>query len=385
MSDIKVAIVYETVFPEFKGGVERWFQYLASELVPEGFDVFYLNTNEVAEIREKVTFVDVGKTKYSFHLTGKRTIRGTLSYATALFRYLLKNDFDFVYMSSFPFLHIWAAKLVRVCKRKKFKIVVEWFEFPSFKFWNREFGLKKGWAGYAIQEFTARLSDVNVTYLESTQSQLSKRNSKGKTLLKLPGICPTISDNTPIYNNSDSVDLCQIGRLIPDKNPLISLDLVNELIRHGWKGRFTFIGSGPMKEELLKRISELNLQTRVFFLENPDDKSKNLILQNSVALVHPSIREGYGLVIIEAAALGVPAILIRGEDNKSTELGISPSLIAESGDVSTLAACVFEAIRNQLTLSEECLRWITEVSPKMSAAVSISEIANFMRMIKEEA
>jgi hypothetical protein len=60
-------------------------------------------------------------------------------------------------------------------------------------------------------------------------------------------------------------------------------------------------------------------------------------------------------------------------------------LIAESGDVSTLAACVFEAIRNQLKLSEECLRWITEVSPKMSAAVSISEIANFMRMIKEEA
>jgi glycosyltransferase involved in cell wall biosynthesis len=385
LSDIKVAIVYETVFPEFKGGVERWFQYVASELESKDFYVSYLNTNVITEVRHNVNYVDIGKTKHSFHLTGERTIRGTISYATALFRYLLNNDSDFVYLSSFPFLHIWAAKLARIFKKRTFKIIVEWFEFPSFEFWNKEFGVKKGWVGYAIQEVSARLSDVNVTYLESTHSQLLKRKSKRKILMRLPGICPEFSGNIAIDRSYNSEDLCQVGRLIPDKNPLISLDLVDELIRLGWKGKFTFIGSGPMKEELLENISERNLQSRVFLIENPDDESKNLILQNSVALLHPSIREGYGLAIIEAAAMGVPAILIRGEDNKSTELGISPSLIADSADVSTLAACVFEAIRNQMALAEECSRWITEVSPKMSAAASISEIANFMRVTKEEA
>jgi glycosyltransferase involved in cell wall biosynthesis len=382
---IKVAIVYETVFPEFKGGVERWFQYVASELESKGIDIYYLNTNEVTETRNNINFVDIGNNEFSFHLTGERTIRGTLSYAMALFRYLIRNDFDFVYLSSFPFLHIWAARLVRIFKRRKYKIIVEWFEFPSFRFWNKEFGLRKGWIGYAIQEVSVRLSDVNITYLESTRSQLSKRKAKGKTLLNLPGICPKISFTTGPKRIYDSEDLCQIGRLIPDKNPLISLDLVSELIRLGWKGVFTFIGSGPMKEELLERISERNLQARVFLIENADDESKNLILQNSVALVHPSAREGYGLVIIEAAAMGVPAILIRNEDNKSTELGINPSLIAERGDVSILAALVFEAIRNQKILFEECMRWIVEESPKMSAAVSISRITNFLRGIKEEA
>lgn len=385
MAKIKVAIVYETVFPEFKGGVERWFQYIASELESKGFDIYYLNTNDVTESRNNINFIDIGNTEFSFHLTGERTIRGTLSYAMALFRYLQRNDFDFVYLASFPFFHIWVARLVKTFKRRKYKIIVEWFEFPSVKFWNKEFGLKKGWVGYAIQEVSVRLSDVNITYLESIRSQLSKRKAKGKTLLRLPGICPKIPFTTGIKKNYDSQDLCQIGRLIPDKNPVISLDLVSELIRLGWKGVFTFIGSGPMKEELLERISERNLQTRVFLLENADDESKNLILQNSVALVHPSAREGYGLVIIEAAAMGVPAILIRNRDNKSTELGINPSLIAESSDVSILAARVFEAIRNQKTLSEECMRWITEESPKMSAAVSVSKIANLLRGIKEEA
>ena len=285
MTKIKVAIVYETVFPEFKGGVERWFQYVASELESKGFNVYYLNTNDITGLRDNINFVDIGTTEFSFHLTGKRTIKGTLSYARALFKYLLKNDFDFVYLASFPFLHIWVARLVRIFKRRKYQIIVEWFEFPSFKFWNREFGFKKGWVGYAVQEVSARLSDVNVTYLESTCLQLLKRKPKGKTLLKLPGICPKISSSTSLNKNYDSEDLCQIGRLIPDKNPLISLDLVSELIRLGWKGVFTFIGSGPMKEEILERIWERNLQSRIFLIENADDESKNLILQKVAKLI----------------------------------------------------------------------------------------------------
>ena len=385
MSKVKVAIVYETVFPEFKGGVERWFQYVATELETKGFEVSYLNTNGMTEIRGNINFVDIGNTRYSFHLTGERTIRGTLSYAIALFRYLLKNDFDFLYMSSFPFLQVVVARLVKILKRRKYQTVVEWFEFPSFQFWNKEFGIKKGWAGYLIQEVTARLSDANITYLESTRSQLSRRNTKGKTLLKLPGICPEILSKTEINKDYGSEDLCQIGRLIPDKNPLFSLELVSELIRLGWKGRFTFIGSGPMKEEIKETILKMNLQARVFLIENADDESKNLILQNCIALVHPSSREGYGLVIIEAAAMGVPAILIRGKDNKSTELGISPSLIADKYDVSTLANLVFEANRNRTSLSQECTRWINEESPKMSAAESITETANFMRRNKKGA
>ena len=38
-----LALVYETVFPEFKGGVERWFLELSSELVKSGTKVKYLN------------------------------------------------------------------------------------------------------------------------------------------------------------------------------------------------------------------------------------------------------------------------------------------------------------------------------------------------------
>ena len=39
-----------------------------------------------------------------------------------------------------------------------------------------------------------------------------------------------------------------------------------------------------------------------------------------MCLVLPSRREGYGLVVVEAAALGTPSVVVRGPDNAATEL-----------------------------------------------------------------
>jgi len=379
LSKKQVAIVYETVFPEFKGGVERWFQEVSEGLKSNNFEVFYLNTNGVTEVRENISYVDIGMSKNSFHLTGERSIIGTLSYSLSLFKYLFKHDFDFVYMSSFPFLHIWIARTVRLFRKKKYQIIAEWFEIPSLRFWTAEFGLSSGWLGYAIQEITVRLPDVNISYLASTKLQLAKKMSSKKTLLKLPGICPDLPLLIPIEEDFKSENLCQIGRLIPDKNPLLSLDVVSELMSIGWKGNFTFIGSGPLEERIKEEISKRDLSDSVFLIKNASDDVKNLTLRNSAALFHPSKREGYGLAIIEAAAFGVPAILIRSEDNKSTELGINPSLVAENEDVSELATLVMKVLNDRSTLSNESRQWIEEIRPKITSSESISEISTFMQ------
>jgi glycosyltransferase involved in cell wall biosynthesis len=378
LSKTQVAIIYETVFPEFKGGVERWFQELSKGLASSSFEVLYLNTNGVTETRGDVSYVDIGGSKNSFHLTGQRSIIGTFSYSLSLFKYLLKNDFDFIYMSSFPFLHIWIARTVRLFRKKRYQIIAEWFEIPSLRFWSAEFGLSSGWLGYAIQEITVRLPDVNISYLASTKLQLAKKMSSKKTLLTLPGICPDLSLTNPIEDDFKSKDLCQIGRFIPDKNPLLSLEVVSELISIGWMGNFTFIGSGPLEERVKEEILKRDLSDRVFLIKNASDEVKNSTLRNSAALFHPSKREGYGLVIIEAAVFGVPAVLIRSKDNKSTELGINPSLVAENEDVSELATLVMKALNDRSTLSNESRRWIEDVGPKMSSSASISEISTFM-------
>ena len=44
---MKIAIICEAVFPENKGGLERWMVWLASSLSHKGHLIFYLNPSGV--------------------------------------------------------------------------------------------------------------------------------------------------------------------------------------------------------------------------------------------------------------------------------------------------------------------------------------------------
>lgn len=121
-----------------------------------------------------------------------------------------------------------------------------------------------------------------------------------------------------IYNafntkNIPSVDLEKplthsalfVGRLAPEKNPLKLLDcakLVKEIIPD-----FTLdiYGDGPLFNTLLERIEHMELQNNVHLKGFIDDKA---IYQNYDLLWVTSTLEGFGLVIIEAMANGIPCV-----------------------------------------------------------------------------
>lgn len=66
------------------------------------------------------------------------------------------------------------------------------------------------------------------------------------------------------------------------------------------------VGDGPLRADLEDQVARLGLSDRVRFhgfLSNPYP-----LLAASDALVHPSLREGFGLAVVEAGVLGVPAI-----------------------------------------------------------------------------
>ncbi len=65
-------------------------------------------------------------------------------------------------------------------------------------------------------------------------------------------------------------------------------------------------------------------------------------MRRALCLLHPSSREGYGLVVVEAAAHGTPAIVVAGPDNAAVEL-IEPGvngLVAASADADVLADAI---------------------------------------------
>ena len=63
---MKIAIVCEAVFPESKGGLERWMVWLASNLFRKGHIVFYLNASGVNEVREGVVYKSITNKSWSY-------------------------------------------------------------------------------------------------------------------------------------------------------------------------------------------------------------------------------------------------------------------------------------------------------------------------------
>ena len=116
-----------------------------------------------------------------------------------------------------------------------------------------------------------------------------------------------------------------IGRIQQQKGQRDTIDFLNNFRKVENDFVCYFIG-GPSgnsgKEyliELKEQVVELNLETHVKFLENlPQTKIKDL-LNESKLLIHTSQFETFGLVAIEANAMGVPVL--------STNSGSFPEII----------------------------------------------------------
>jgi glycosyltransferase involved in cell wall biosynthesis len=378
---MQIGIVYETTYPEFKGGVERWFSELAKKLSENSFHVSYLNTIGRVSQEKNLEYKEIGNSKYAFHKTGERKSSNALVFAFSVFRGVRQEKYDIVYLSAFPFLHIWTARIAQKLFRRKFKIYVEWFELPKRDFWIEEFGTLVGLLGYSIQQLSVRISDVNVCYLQSTYDQLNHNKKSRESTLKLPGICMDSEHSNHQQVILGREDISQIGRLTKDKQPILGLETVKQLRENGWNGHFHLVGSGPLESDVRAFIKDNNMNQYVTAYGDVTEQSKWNILDKTAVLLHPSKREGFGLAIVEAAAAGIPAVLIRGANNKSTELGINPSLVSETNDSSELASLLKHALQKQEEYSAECLTWNRDVRTTMRAENSIAALTNHLNSL----
>ena len=101
----------------------------------------------------------------------------------------------------------------------------------------------------------------------------------------------------------------------------------------------------------------------------------------AACLLLPSMREGYGLVVVEAVALGTPAVVVDSPDNAATEL-IEPGVngfIAASADPEQVAARLLEAIDAGRALRRSTLRWYREHERELSIESSLAAVEEAYR------
>lgn len=109
------------------------------------------------------------------------------------------------------------------------------------------------------------------------------------------------------------IALLSIGRLAKEKRFTKSIDVVAQLHARGHDAGLTIVGSGSELESLRAHASDLRVGRYVRFIPWADNIAP--FLSEADLVLVPSQYEGYGLVIIEALAAGVPVL--------STDVGIA--------------------------------------------------------------
>ncbi|WP_270816617.1 glycosyltransferase [Hungatella effluvii] len=98
-----------------------------------------------------------------------------------------------------------------------------------------------------------------------------------------------------------------IGRLVYYKGCSVLLEALAGL---NHKAELLIVGDGPLKEELVKKCSDLDINDKVSFLGHISDNEVHKCLERSDVFVLPSVErsEAFGLVQLEAMAYGLPVI-----------------------------------------------------------------------------
>jgi glycosyltransferase involved in cell wall biosynthesis len=100
-------------------------------------------------------------------------------------------------------------------------------------------------------------------------------------------------------------------------------------------------------------------------------------LAGALCMVLPSRREGYGLVVVEAAARGVPSVVVQDPDNAATELvddGVN-GFVAASAEPEDIAGAILRVRAAGAPLRASTAAWFERNRERLSLTGSLDRVA----------
>jgi glycosyltransferase involved in cell wall biosynthesis len=105
-----------------------------------------------------------------------------------------------------------------------------------------------------------------------------------------------------------SLQFVCVGRLCREKGQALLVEAARTLADEGHTFRLVFVGDGPSRAELERRVRELKLQEIVSVIGWRSSTQIRDLVAASTALVIASFAEGLPIVAMESLALGRPVI-----------------------------------------------------------------------------
>jgi len=148
-------------------------------------------------------------------------------------------------------------------------------------------------------------------------------------------------DPLPVVEREARPTVLFVGRLAANKRPDHALNAFLEVAPNHPDARLWIAGTGPMKPELRRQAN-----SQVVFFGRVSELEKYALYGRAHLLVVTSVREGWGMVVTEAASMGTPTLAYN-------VAGLRDSVTASGGqlvepNIDALAAAMDDALKGSL-------------------------------------
>jgi glycosyltransferase involved in cell wall biosynthesis len=128
------------------------------------------------------------------------------------------------------------------------------------------------------------------------------------------------------------------AQFIPRKGHEVLLQAVPRILEEQPDCRFLLFGQGPLRETLRHRVRKEGLDQHVLFPGFREDLPH--LLPCLDVLAHPALKEGLGIILLQASASGVPIVAARAGGIPEAVREGENGLLVEPADAPSLAAAV---------------------------------------------
>jgi glycosyltransferase involved in cell wall biosynthesis len=343
---MRIAFVYDAVYPWVKGGAEKRIYEVGKRLAEQGnevhvFGVKWWDGDEVIKY-EGMALHGVCR-RMELYVDGRRSITGAIIFSVKLFPHLLRERFDVMDVSAFPYFSCFTVKLASILWRTP--MIITWHEVWG-DYWYEYLGYK-GFFGKLVEFLAAKLTSKMVAVSDPTRKNLKFLGVGGQNIHVVPnGIdLKRIADILP---SNEKCDIIFVGRLIKEKNVDVLLEAVDYIKDKLPDLRCHIVGNGPEKECLIKVAAERGLNDNVKFFEFMRYEEVIARMKSSKVLVLPSTREGFGVVVIEAFACGVPVVTVKSPMNAACGLVNEKTGLVVNLDANEIGNAFYTLVTNNL-------------------------------------
>jgi len=351
---MKIAFVYDAVYPWVKGGAEKRIYEIGKRMAQKGNDVHLFGVkwwDGTDEIHYDGMTLHGVCAPMELYVNGRRSFYEAIIYSISLMPHLVKENFDIIDVSVFPYLSCITVKIVSIFRR--IPVITTWHEVWG-DYWYEYLG-RIGFIGKLIEWMISKISNNSIAVSELTKKGLIKLGVIDKNIhLVANGIdLRRIAQIRPSNNNSDIIF---IGRFIKEKNIDILIEAIDIIRKKKPDLKCHIIGDGPEKKKLIAQVSDSGLEDNIRFFGLKEYEEVIAMLKSSKVLVLPSKREGFGIVVLEAFSCGVPVVTVISPQNAAIELVEYDTGFKVNPDARALSESIYklitdEALRNKMSVS----------------------------------